>query len=1841
MTCSRNFGRLLQVGCLGLIGALTAVGCGGSESKPTIDGAAGNSGEVGPSKLPQLNAAQPSVSLGSIDLNKPSTAQTVIITNVGGAPATLTTTPSGAGIAATGCTGSLAVNASCTLSITGTPTVAGQFSGSVSVSAQGGNTVTISVTGLGVPAGNFTLDKSAIDLKDVAVGQTVQASVTVTAGSNLTGLSTGVQGADLKVDASSTCTTSLNAGLTCTVVVNFTSTTAGSPTGDFIVVSQGGVTKSVPVTATVLTLAKLNGTPPSAALTANQGASSQAVTINVGNVGGMTTGQIAVAIAGANAADFKVQSDTCSITTLVSGATCSVSVVYTAGAAAVAASAGTLTITDKGAGASVVSVALTGTPIIPSTLSITPPTGDLGSVSPGATGTEVVFTITNNSATASGALTPSVGNANVAISSGTCAAKATLNKGDTCTVGVKLAPPASATSAAISTLLTVAGTGVSVSAALTGTIVGAAALSVNPTPISFGSIPVNQQSAVKTVTITNTGATATGVLAATMSGVGFSQVTLTGTCTASLAPGKTCTVSAQYSPTDTTGVSATITVSDGAVSVAIPMSGTGLTPSLIQVVDGDGYPKSTANFGSVIKGYTSTPAQTFTVKATGTTTDSGTILPTVTGTEFVVSKNNCTTALQPGATCTFEMTFTPSDVGARTAVLTVTGSKGGVWTVQLSGTGLGLIQLIPVDANSTATPPVTGLDFGSQPNGTAGTVQKYRAVIRGVTTTSATTTTPTIALTTGTTPDYRYVASPSCESDNCDAITNPCNGVAIALPPTGTTSPWVTNVSTPDPAGNAADGLSTNGYWTCDFYVQFYPQTGKSTAPKTATLNATTTSSTATANLSLTGIASGPLAFNGATTVDFGSVAVGDVSDAITLTVLNKGASGVNQGKLTVALSGANAGEFGIVEDNCTAATAATGNYLTPSGAGCTILVALAPATTGDKAATLTVTAGSSSETATVSLTGKSPTGAGGITVSPMSTATVPVPFAPVAQGNNGDWKTFTITNGGTAVTGKLTFTLPDGSFYHIYTIADGAYPTGACGATSTKQLDPGANCTIQVRLVPGNSNTVSDSITDTLTVTDPNGLAVSVALQGSSTPQLTLTGADVTLDDNGDQQVDFKQVGSGATATKTVTITNNAAAGSTAVTLHVSTLPTQYSFDQTAGNCVDGSTLAAQSTCQMKLVYTGKAASAIDGDPDGGTIYISNVSPAASDNNVVAPLILTGVTVQPATLVLYGFGDYVSGTPSTHIDLGAAALGTSTGVVTLVFKNTGEVAANGIQTAWANGSSADFTIAAESQGTCFSLGGTLAAGATCTINVRCTPSGSVGARSATLQFFATAITGQNVTLHATGLTVGNSVYAVQYGQTNTFYTYGTTGATAAKAYFTLTNNDPTTADSGGLNLGTNDNFTSGSGNSVTASDVTIASHTAADFTLSKANAGNGTVCGTALAVGSSCTFSVVFAPTWATTDRLHRWAIVTAKTTKVLGLIGQVQMPATLLLTTTATTTPTSTTVDFGQIMQGQVPSVTFTIQNIGEAATTTAPVLTLDNGGSLTYAVLGASTCGTAALQPQATCTAAVNSQLVGAVGQATGISVTATAGSLTSDASFSLQAEVVNPASISLTPSATSYGNTAVAAGTTASNPITITVRNGSTNDNHNNRQDTGVLGVVLSDPTNFAVNTGSSSCYNTTKKAYKSLPLSNPASETCTLVIDFKPTTAGAKSTTVTVTATPGGSPNPITLTGTAAATLVITPTSFTAPQTAFTVTHSGTSTTGSLRSVVTGTNAAEFVVTDDGCFGLLMSTNGGTCSVTVNYIGPASPTTAHTATLTVSDSTANNTGTVSLSVGGSS
>ena len=1751
MTCSRNFRRVLQAGCLGLIGALTIVGCGGSESKPDT-GTGGTGGiDAGPTSKPNISAAPATVDRGSVDVGTTSTPATVKITNAGD-PGTVTVTPTGVGISAVGCGGTLAKNGNCTVTITAAPTAVGAIVGSITVSAAGGNSVSIGVTGTATQPGVFTLAPGSINLGDVAAGTPVSTFITVTSSIALTGLTTGVQGADLKIDtAASTCTPALAANTPCKVAVIFNAATAGAPVGDAIVVTQNGTTKSVPVTANVLAPAKLAATPTSGALATAPGTTSSGLDISVGNIGGMTTGQLTVALSGANAADFTLLSDKCSIVTLAGGggAACVVTVAYKPAATVVAAEAATLTIKDSGTAASSVAVALSGTPNISGLKLAGAPA--LGSVAPGSMGTEVAFTVTNTAATPTGALTASVSSALVTISSNTCATVATLNKGDTCAIGLKLAPAVGTAAQAISGLLTVdtvsAG---SASASFTGTVVTPSMLVALPTSVSFGSIPINQQSTAQAVVVTNAGATATGTLAVTLSGPGAAQVAITAnTCTGTLAPAATCTFSVQFTPTDTNGVNGNITVSDGIATLAVPMVGTGLVPSTIKVSGGN-----PLDFLGVVLGSKAGP-KTLTVAAVDlATTTVGVVTASIAGAaaaDFAIKTDTSTCATiqpGPGQSCTFDVTFAPSALGARPATLTLTTSKGGTYQVVLAGTGLAVVEILPSPA---PTAPATGLDFGQVPvNSTAAApTHDYMVVVRGPIGTAAAPlpTTVTVGLT--------DTAAPTNFSYPAGVVTNPCTGaildLASALPPVGA---W-THVSTPGIQG-----------YTCTFTVQFKPQSTK--GDKTATITASGSAGGTPATLTLTGTATGPLKFS-PSPASFGTtaVAVGDSTNQLPTTsnvtvTLSNTSTTVVQGPISgVALSGANAGEFLIVQDTCSFTSLTVSAGTRPS---CTIEIAFVPTSVGAKTAVLTANAGSGAtlETATVTLTAL---GGPAFPVQVNGSLTpAAVDFGTIVQTQTSPWVAFTVTNPAAATTSaQIGYAITTPSDYVLADNSASA-PYGTCGASGTTQLAPGGSCTILAQFRPTATDTLNLNIGATLTVDGGSG-AIPVTLKGKASSQLAITPATH----------DFGSVGQGSPSTPfTLTVTNSGAAAATVVLNNAALAP--YQFDTTT--CLAGPVAANGGTCTVVATYVGN-------DTVGTTPASKILTATIAASTATASAQLDGKTVAPAALVAVGLNS------PTTINLGGVRKGETSGNVTLLFQNTGSVATSALNYTWAgaaaNTADTQFTIVTEATTGCVGKA-SLAPLQTCTVTINFTPlSDSLEGTAVPKVFTLSAIQGGSVaifTLTATPLSNTTGAWYANSAGTRAFYAFpGTTlGVTPLPSPLT----------------GPSQVFTFTAGTAAVNVSAVLAITPSTDFVVdgTKGSAPCNNITGTPpqVGVGGNCTFAVTFQPTpWTATTGSRVATIGTGATT--LGLFGTVQSPAHLTITTPA---------DFGQVVAGTTSAAqNFTVTNDGQTA---SGAVTITTGGTDAALFIVGGAC-TAALAPGATCVGTVavapGTKLAGIAGN-----ITATAGAVSS-ATVPLTATGVFDTTLSPSPLSLTFAATAVGMNSAAQ---TVTVSNAAS------ARTSGPLTAAVTDAVNFTVTGGTCN-----SNAALPTPVGVAAGGSCTVIVQFNPQTLGTGTftTNLTITGTPGGTKTvPITATAVSALTFAAaTAVQGTVGPVTYVATLVGSGQTSYITTSMSGTS---YFIADDGCVATKL---GGslpmTCSIKVEFVATsATPTT--TGTLTV-------------------
>ncbi|MFY9978119.1 MAG: choice-of-anchor D domain-containing protein, partial [Candidatus Sulfotelmatobacter sp.] len=141
--------------------------------------------------------------------------------------------------------------------------------------------------------------------------------------------------------------------------------------------------------------------------------------------------------------------------------------------------------------------------------------------------------------------------------------------------------------------------------------------------------------------------------------------------------GGQCTIEVSAAPT-TSGVlygNLVVTDSDPTSQQMVRLQATGTAVVLS---------RSRLNFGDVAVNTTSRP-QTINVTNTGATTLNIALIQSST---YYSEKNTCGNSLAPGANCNISITFTPTQTGTLTGVLTIVDNDGtSPQTVSLTGTG--------------------------------------------------------------------------------------------------------------------------------------------------------------------------------------------------------------------------------------------------------------------------------------------------------------------------------------------------------------------------------------------------------------------------------------------------------------------------------------------------------------------------------------------------------------------------------------------------------------------------------------------------------------------------------------------------------------------------------------------------------------------------------------------------------------------------------------------------------------------------------------------------------------------------------------------------------------------------------------------------------------------------------------------------------------------------------------------------------------------------------------------------------------------------------------------------
>ncbi len=506
-------------------------------------------------------------------------------------------------------------------------------------------------------------------------------------------------------------------------------------------------------------------------------------------------------------------------------------------------------------------------PPAPAALSMTPQTGDFGTVTVGNTSAALSFTVSNTGGSPSGSISAIASGANASdfavqttcttlAAMGTCVVTVTFTAGTP--PGVKAAN------------LVVSGSpGGTVMATLAAVSQQQGTLAIAPSTFSFPDQVVNTTGATtQAFTVTNGGGAVTGTISVTPAGADPSQfIKSADTCNGNtLAAAATCSFTIAFRPSTRGAKSASYAVhANPGGDVTASVNGNGANPASIQIAPG------VQDFGSVTTASSSANV-TFAVSNTGDIASGALTAPALGGAnaaDFTLVSQNCSAlVLTPnsGNTCNIIVKFSPLTAGSKSATVATTGAPGGTATASLTGAANlpGSITITP------STFAYMNTNVGSTSASTTYTVSN----------TGGAPTAPLATALAGANPgDFTIVAG-----------SNQCQGTSLA----------------------ALTGM-------CTIAVTFTPG---SAGAKAASLSVSNGGQNISASLTGTGIVPAGLTI-APVSKDYGSVTVNTAGGSQIFTVKNTG--GVASSVPTVALNGTNATEFTLVPGGCPAALPANG----------------------------------------------------------------------------------------------------------------------------------------------------------------------------------------------------------------------------------------------------------------------------------------------------------------------------------------------------------------------------------------------------------------------------------------------------------------------------------------------------------------------------------------------------------------------------------------------------------------------------------------------------------------------------------------------------------------------------------------------------------------------------------------------------------------------------------------------------------------------------------------------------------------------------------------------------
>ncbi len=592
------------------------------------------------------------------------------------------------------------------------------------------------------------------------------------------------------------------------------------------------------------------------------------------------------------------------------------------------------------------------------------------------------------------------------------------------------------------------------------------AISFSPSSLAF-SQNVNSASSPQTITVTNFGGSPINSLSISTSGV-FSQ---TDDCSSVLVAGTSCSVSVSFVPTAVGPVSGSLNVVDDSYnsgsSQTIPLNGTGTTPHASVT-------PTSLSFSAQVAGTTSA-ARTITVLSNG----SGPLqVSNVAVTGPFSQTNNCSGPMTPAASCTIQVSFVPTLVGAVTGSIAIT-DNAGTQTVTLSGTGSAPVTFSPtslsfgnvvLQATPTSTVTLTNhlntvLTVSSVAVSGPFAVASntcIAGVATGATCTVSVTFSPVAAGAATGTLTFTDSAVTNSQTVNLSGtgiapVTLSVTSLSFSATVAGSTSAAKTvtltnnqasalnftsiGVSGPFAVSSNTCGSSVLAGKTCTVGVTFSPVAiGVTTGMLSIADSAVTTPQT----VSLSGTGGAPVTLS-VTSLNFSTTVAGNTSAAKTVTLTNHLATVLSISSI------APSGPFAIASNTCGSSVLA--------GKTCTVGLTFSPVAIGAATGTLTFTDGAITGPQTVSLSG---TGSDPVTFSSTS-----ISFGTVKMGAKSSAKTVTLTN-------HLGIALTIAS---VSASTGFAVSSNTCGAS----IGAGKGCTVGVTFSP----TATGPATGTLTFTD------------------------------------------------------------------------------------------------------------------------------------------------------------------------------------------------------------------------------------------------------------------------------------------------------------------------------------------------------------------------------------------------------------------------------------------------------------------------------------------------------------------------------------------------------------------------------------------------------------------------------------------------------------------------------------------------------------------------------------------------------------------------------------